>query len=186
MKLKSFRIKDTRATLYFEGESHNISNILFDTLGITRGSEVDEDTMSRIIEDEREYLAMKKALSLLAFADNSPRALRDKLIRSGFSREMSESVVAECISRGYINEQRQIERLALTEANSSLRGKRYIVAKLARRGYSASLVSRVIDSLVESGDIDFHKNLTALTKKLGITSPEEKRKIAYKYGFTID
>lgn len=186
MKLKSFRIKDTRATLYFEGESHNISTALFDTLGITRGCEVDEDTLLLILEDEREYLAMKKALSLLSFADNSPRALRDKLIRSGFSRELSERVVEECISRGYINEQRQIERLVLTEANSSLRGKRYIVAKLARRGYSPSLVSRIVDSLVLEGEIDFHENLTALTKKLGITSPEEKRKIAYKYGFTND
>lgn len=186
MKLKSFRIKDTRATLYFEGESHTVSTALFDALCLTRGSIVDEDTMSRITEDECEYLAMKKALSLLSFADNSPRALRGKLIRSGFSRELSERVVAECISFGYIDEERQIARLALTEANSALRGKRYIVAKLARRGYSPSFVSRVIDRLVEEGEIDFHGNLAALTKKLGITSPDERRKIAYKYGFTTD
>lgn len=184
MKLKSYKIKDTRVSLYFEGERHTVSLSLFDSLGLTRGSLVDDEMLSRIIEDEREYLAMKKALSLLSFADNSARALRDKLRRAGFSRELSERVVDECIARGYIDEERQITRLALVEANSYHRGKRYIIAKLARRGYSPSTVSLVIDGLVEEGEIDFKRSLEALTKKLGVSSPEEIKKIAYKYGFT--
>ena len=169
--------------LYFEGESHSVSASLFDRLGISLGSYIDDALMYEILEDEREYLAMKKALSILSFGDNSRRSLRDKLCRSGFSRELAERVVFECVGRGYIDEERQITRLALYEANSSYRGKRYIVAKLARRGYSPSLVSSVIDALAKEGEIDFNENLEALSKKLGITSPEEKKKLAYKYGY---
>lgn len=183
MKLKSYKIKDARVSLYFEGERHTVSLSLFDSLGLTRGSFVDDEMLSKIIEDEKEYLAMKKALSILSFADNSARALGDKLRRTGFSRELSERVVEECVARGYIDEERQITRLALIEANTHYRGKRYIIAKLARRGYSPSTVSLVIDALADNGEIDFKRSLEALTKKLGVSSPEEIRQIAYKYGF---
>ena len=106
-----------------------------------------------------------------------------KLLRAGFSRSVAEECIEECLRLGYIDERRQIERAVLNEANRSLRGKAYIVRKLASKGYSASEVGEITDELVSAGEIDFGENFERLCEKKGALSQEARRALLYKYGY---
>ena len=106
-----------------------------------------------------------------------------KLLRAGFTSSEARAATEECQRLGYINEQGQLERLVIKEANTSLRGMAYIRAKLSSRGYNTRDIDAVIDTLTESGEIDFHENFRALCQRCGASSEEEIKKLKYKNGF---
>jgi len=75
--------------------------------------------------------------------------------------------------------------MVLNRANRSLYGPRKIVHYLCSRGYTKDDVVKVMNSLVECGEIDFDLNRARLIEsKLGKEpSEEEIKKLLYKYGF---
>ena len=161
------------------------SDVTVEKMQIVNGSLLSEDEESILREEDVLYRARKKALNILAYGDNSRRALYDKLIRAGFSRGTSSEVVSEMVSLGYINEKRILERLILNEVNLNLSGKAKIIPKLIAKGYSRSLVEETVRELSERGEIDFSLSRRRLiAKKLGDSpDPEEVKKLLYKYGY---
>ena len=173
-----------------EGEATNytVNAAAFGEIGAPSvGDELDGWQMSVIRYTDELIRAKKKALSILAYADNNRRTLAMKLSRSGFSRDIIDTVCSEMVERGYINERRQLERLVLDEANRKLRGPLRIIPALVSKGYSSSDVKEVISSLIQSGEIDFGSNARLLLeKKLSDpTDDEEAKKILYKNGYKI-
>lgn len=193
--LKSVKeIKDAHLLLLGvveEGEfaSYTVTAAVYTELGCPEAGDVlDSDCVAGIRYADELYRARKKALSLLAFADNNRRTLYAKLCRTGFRRDIAETVLQEMVECGYINERRQLERLILDEANRKLRGPLRIIPALATKGYATSDIREVMAGLVDSGEIDFDLNARRLLdKKLpsdGFDS-EEAKKILYKNGYKI-
>ncbi len=153
-------------------------------LDIRVGDELDCDIYSQALCSDEEYRARKKALSLLAYSDKNERTLMRKLAEHGISREMAENVTHEMVSRGYINEESQLERLILSDA-ARFYGPRKILARLAGKGYSTSDIKRVIGLLCESGELDFEDYSTRLVEKKypDGCSEEERRALLYKHGY---
>ena len=186
-------IKDSRLLLLGivgEGEPSRftVSTTVMESIGSpTVGAELDERQMSVIEYADRLFRAKKKALSILAYADNNRRSLAMKLARAGFERDIVDEVVDEMLSLGYIREKDQLERLILVEANGKLRGPARIIPALVTKGYSSSDVREVLHSLVDSGEVDFKKNARILIeKKLPQgADAEEKKKLLYKNGYKI-
>ena len=148
------------------------------------GEEInDEDLYTLVFEDEKRR-ALQKSLNILTFADNNKRSLSQKLIRAGFSRDAIDYAVSECVMRGYVDEERQAERLVLKYA-SELLGPYKITAKLVAKYYPSSMVTRAMRRLEEKGELDFKKNRAELlAAKLGEdASYDEKMKLLYKYGY---
>ena len=145
-----------------------------------------DGAMDELLFADELYRAEKKALSLLSYADNNVQSLKVKLVRAGFSREAVDDVASQMLRLGYINEQRQLERLILNEANVNLKGPYKIIPKLAAKGYSVALIKSVFKELCESGEIDLNKNRQKLiAKKLGEDADgEQKRILLYKNGFS--
>ena len=170
-----------------ESARYTVNPALYAEIGSPNvGDELSTEQLSAVKYADELYRARKKALSLLAFADNNERNLRMKLSRAGFSREMAEGVCSEMVSLGYINEKKQLERLILTEANTKLRGPSKIVPALIAKGYSSSDIREVMHRLVDLGEVDFKKNAKSLLeKKLPDASAEEKKKFLYKNGYKI-
>ena len=169
-----------------EREAYTVSAAVYSTIGSPlRGTELDEDTLAALKEASNSYKALKKALSLLSYADNSERNLRLKLMRAGFSRDISEETVREVVRLGYINESAQLERLILSEANGNLQGPMKIILKLVAKGYSVSSVKRVIEALENAGEIDFDENKNRLleSKISDEDDTEKKYKLLRKYGY---
>lgn len=170
-----------------ESARYTINAAVYAEIGAPEaGVLLSEEQMSLIKHCDEIHRAMKKALSLLSFADNNERTLRQKLARAGFNRDISEEVCREMVRLGYINEQRQLERLILNEANLKLRGPLKIIPALCAKGYSSSDIKEVMRRLSESGELDFKKNAKLLIeKKLPGADTEEKKKFLYKNGYKI-
>ncbi len=151
------------------------------------GAVLDSYAMSEIRYADECRRAEKKALSLLAFSDNSVRNLTRKLTERGFRREIAEETACEMVRLGYIREDNQIERLILNAANISLKGPQKIIPALVSRGYSAADVKRIMNGLIGSGEIDFKAIKSRLLEKHGVdTSDEERAKaLLFKHGFRV-
>ena len=148
------------------------------------GEEINEENLYTLVLEDEKRRALQKSLNILGFADNNKRALRQKLMRAGFGREAVDFAITECVMRGYIDEERQAERLVLKYAEELL-GPHKIIAKLSAKYYPAALISKTIRSLEERGEIDFKKSRSELLKyKLDDSAGyEDKMKLLYKYGY---
>ena len=150
------------------------------------GDFLTDEEISIIREFDEYFRAKKKALSILAYADNNRRNLALKLSKAGFQRELCDRVVSEMVSLGYIDEKRQLERLITLEANGKLRGPLRIIPALVNKGYSSSDIRAVMHELTESGEVDFRRNAKILLdKKLPTADTEERKKVLYKNGYNV-
>lgn len=174
-----------RLTLVTDGEErYSVSEAFYVNIGSPAiGDEISEGILDEIISEDEEYRCMKRALSILAYADNNRQTLKRKLRHAGFSSSVSERCTDQCVRLGYIDEARQLRRLIKEEAEVKLRGRRYITAKLVSKGYSGALVERVIDELSDLGEVDFDRSLARLNEKLGDGTEKTKIQLMYKYGY---
>ena len=173
-----------------EGECvrYTVSRVLYSELGSpSRGEILGEEVMDAVRSYDERYRAKKKALSLLSYSDKNEATLRRRLTSDGFSREISEEVSREMVGLGYINEERQLERLILNEANVKLRGPMRIIPTLVGKGFSSENVRRIMLTLSESGEIDFKGNAKKLADKRlpGCEDSEEIKKLLYRNGYKI-
>ena len=143
--------------------------------------EITEEALSSLLSFEEYNKAKKKALNVLAFGDNSERELKTKLSRSGIKASVIESVTAEMVRLGYINEVRQLERLIENEVNFKLHGPRKIASRLMPKGYKMSDIKAVLSRLSDEGKIDLLKAKQKLIAKCETTL--DAKKTLYKNGF---
>ena len=162
---------------------YSISSADYATAAFVTGGILSDGELTLLVTLDEEYRAIKKALSLLSYSDKNRKAIYMRLVRLGFSREAAKKAVEYCLQNGFINEENQLERLVSNEANINLRGPRYIKDKLASKGYSRTDIEVAIDRLVNSGEVDFVIIFDTLCEKKGATTPDERRALAYKYGF---
>lgn len=190
--VKSSRSKGYTSVGLFGEDSKKLSLTVKDEEYISLGSPSVGDTVSdEVIEalsasDER-YRATLSALRMLGYGDNSQKNLYRKLTMKGISRDVAEKTVGEMVSRGYINEDGQIRKLVLREANQSLSGPRKIRARLMQKGYSASSINEAIDSLISDGEIDFKASGERLVEKklTRDATDDEIKQLLYKNGYDI-
>ena len=173
-----------------EGECvrYKLSRTLYAEIGApSKGAELSDSAMEIIKRYDEEYRAKKKALSLLSYSDKNEAGLKRRLSQAGFSKDVSERCAEEMVSLGYIDEERQLKRIILNEANVKLRGPMKILPLLIGKGYSSEDVRRVMRELSDSGEIDFRANAKRLLEKRGVdcTDTEEVKKILYRNGYKI-
>ena len=162
---------------------YSISASDYATACFVTGGILSDEELSLLVTLDEEYRAVKKALSLLSYSDKNRKAIYMRLVRLGFSRESAKKAVEYCLVNGFINEGSQLQRLVYNEANVNLRGPGYIRNKLAAKGYSRDDIDVAIDTLVTNGEIDFVIIFDALCEKKSATTAEERKALAYKYGF---
>lgn len=194
MKVKAVRAGKSQGYLTViivdgdERYSYTVSECDYLEAGSPRpGDEPDGDTISALAYSDEVYRARLSALRILSYADNNERTLVRKLVTRGISHSLATEVAHEMVGRGYIDEERQLERLILAEANRNLIGPHRIKAKLSAKGYSGSQIDEVIGRLVSSGEIDFERSRALLIEKKltrGATD-EEIKKLLYKNGYSV-
>lgn len=150
-----------------------------------RGSKVEDEVLERLKFDDELIRAYTKAVMWLSDVDKSRFELTFKLRHLGFSEQAIKTALDKCEEYGYLDEERQLERLIEREANRKLRGRYYIKRKLMSKGYRPSAIDRMTDRLLEGGEIDFIINFEMLKEKRGAQSEEEITALKYKYGYKI-
>ena len=151
------------------------------------GSVLSDSLFDSIKQEDLRIRATSKALSILSYADNNERSLVNKLVRAGFPRELSQTVAEEMTGHGYIDEERQLRRLILKEANTNLSGYSKFLPKLVSKGYSAEMIKTVTSSLIGEGEIDFKENAKRLIEKRlpADASVTEKKTLLYRNGYKV-
>lgn len=168
-------------------ENYTVPDAVVSEYNISLGEQTDEDTYLEIKAQDEIFRAKRKALSILAYGDNSRRMLYTKLIRSGFSRELSQRTVDEMCAYGYINERERLARLITDEVNIHFTGRAKILAKLTAKGYSRRDIEDTISELSSNGEIDFSEARQRLIEKYlpdGATD-EQIKKLLYKNGHGV-
>ena len=147
------------------------------------GDEITDGQYGLLSSLKEEWLAVKRALNILSYGDNSRSSLFAKLRKAGFSSDVSKRTVEQMVVLGYIDEKRQLRRLISYEVNKSLSGPRKFTSKLYSKGYSAASIREVTEELIRSGEIDFAEARRALVEKYSPTTEEEEKALYYKRGF---
>jgi SOS response regulatory protein OraA/RecX len=148
-----------------------------------RGKEISDSTFDSLKREDELLRAYRKAVGWLADSDRSRFELKRKLYAQGFTSQIIDVVLDKCEEYGYLDENRQLERLVEREANRKLRGRYYIRRKLISKGYRASAIDRVTDQLVENGEIDFNANFERLVQKRGDGDEDKIMTLKYRYGY---
>ena len=155
------------------------------------GSPLTGDSVSAALLSELSYLDMKyrarlRALRILSYGDNSRSALFLKLMRAGIKRDVAEEIADEMVGFGYIDSQRQLERLITNEVNLRNTGPGKLIPKLVSKGYSHSDIEEKISQLSDRGEISFEDAKKRLLAKLPPDSDREKiKKTLYKNGYSV-
>ena len=131
-----------------------------------------------------------KAVSLLAFGDNTAKKLTDKLRQKGFSRDAAAEAVRFCVEKHYINEEDQLRRLMELLCEKKKYGLRRIRQEVYQKGFSEDVVRDFFEET--ASELDFDAAVYDRVKKIGaaaLSTPEGKKKHVsslLRYGFSMD
>ena len=134
--------------------------------------------------------AAVKAVSFLAYGDNTAKKLSEKLRTKGFSKEASTAAVRFCVEKRYIREEEQLARLMEVLCTQKKYGARRIRQEIWNKGFSEETVKAVWEDILET--LDFDSALDDRIRKLGRSafSPPDKKKRTVssllRYGFSFD
>ena len=123
--------------------------------------------------------AAKSAVSILSYAPNTEKRLREKLYRKGFSEEDIEFAVDYVKVKGYLNDQRQIAYSVDSLATRKLYGVRRIREELYKSGYSRELIDEV-----DFSEYDFTQLCEQYAAKRPNDTPEKLAAALQRHGFS--
>ncbi len=141
-----------------------------------------EDYMILAREADR-ALAKERAYMILASGDNTKKGLYQKLRKKGFSSDASQYAVTEMVSCGSLREDEYLRRALSYYSEEKLYGRRKTLASLLARGFSPDEIREAIRSAEESGELDFEESKRQLLLSKGELTPEEKKKLLFRYGY---
>lgn len=141
--------------------------------------------MARLQSLSLRYEAVKRALSILSFGDNSAAMLRKKLQEKGVCAENAEFACALMLKKGYIREAEQAARRAERCFFEKQYGPARIRKTLSDALYRRDAIEEAMLTLLQSG-VDFPKKAEALYAAFlsGGLSPEKARAKLYRLGYT--
>lgn len=162
----------------------SVSRATYEAIGCpARGETIGEDALREIEREDEQDRAIRHALYLLSFSDNSEAQLARKLRTKGYSSSAVTHATREMVRLGYVREREQLMTLVRSLANGRLYGPRRILAALSAKGYRSADIRDAMERLCREGEIDFTKNFKALEQKRGDGTPEGRRKLQYTYGY---
>ena len=147
-----------------------------------------EACFDAVLAAAQKHEATRRALSLLSFGRQSPKALVRKLVQKGIDREKATEAVKELIRRGYLSPRAD----AYAEATACVAkgwGRTRITSSLYEKGYAAPIVHEALDRLDDDG-VDYVENCAALMRRRfpdRSTDPRERAKMyaaLARYGYT--
>lgn len=122
---------------------------IFEEYPLKTGSVLSEEKAKELKEISEYKRAKSRAYWYLDRNDHTEKGLYGKLVKAGFSKEISAKVLARLKELGLIDDERYAKRYAekLFESNIS---KRQIYAKLYEKGIAGDLIKETVDSLPDS------------------------------------
>ncbi len=127
--------------------------------------------------------AYDRALRILEAGDNGSRGLFRKLREKGFSAEAADYAVEKLREAGLLDDAALLCRWVTDAVTRKLYGKRRLLTYFAAKGFKGDEIREAIAACESDGSIDFNEAKRALFARFSPATPEEGRKLLYKYGF---
>lgn len=119
---------------------------------IQKGTTLTRDLFHKLSRTE-EYQAVKdRCYKLLAGRDHGAEELRRKLVKKGFSAEMSEQVVDEFHQKDLLNDHTYARKFSQDKHNLKLWGPKKIKSALYNKGVPKNVIESVLQDLSEEID----------------------------------
>lgn len=170
-----------------EKRSFTLSDRQYFECGRPKEGEISPETFDLLESLSAKHEAVRTGAYLLQFAPANRAALKRKLRARGISSEDAGEAAEELAARGYLDEEKQAERLILRYA-ARLYGRRRIEAELLHRGYPRETVTSAFE--VCAGEIDFAQNRKKLLRQhfagQDLTDPAVRQKaiaLLRRYGY---
>lgn len=135
---------------------------------------------------------INNAMSILVYANNTEKKLREKLTYKGHSKENIDTAIDYVKGKGYIDENAQILDAAEVLASAKLYGKKRIAMELYKKGFRRDAISAI--NYDELG-IDFVAGCAAMICRVcRLSEDDEKRQFSpddrlmgslIRYGYSI-
>lgn len=142
-----------------------------------------------IVYDGTIYEAVKKAMELLSFGDNTAATLIHKLRLRGFDKYICEDAVEYLVKGGYIDETAFLSRVVKKLCEVKLYGRMRIKSELAKKGFSKEIIKENLEELLS--EVDFEENAyRMLLKKCNIDRLSDRKyrdslyAAMYRYGYS--
>ncbi|MBQ7124860.1 MAG: regulatory protein RecX [Clostridia bacterium] len=126
--------------------------------------------------------ALKTAMNIVGYKDNTEKTLSKKLLERGYERETVKAVLEFMKEKGYINDGRMLIRTARSLALTKLYGKARIKNELVLKQFSSEILSSLDWDDEELSDIDFVEICLKLIKRRGGARDEKTYAYLKRYG----
>ncbi len=137
----------------FEEDTY-LGSVAADTLlrsGVVVGTEISEESLSKLLEGDEAAKAKQKAYDLLARRLHARAELARKLEQRGFSKECIDSTLGDLQESGYIDDEAFAK--AWIESRAQTRGKRLLAAELMKKGVPREVIDSVLSNVSEEGSL---------------------------------
>lgn len=136
---------------------------------------------NRKIAESGEEGAIRMAISLLAYKENTEKELFRKLLDRGCTEEDAKAAVRFAVEKNYLCEERYFQRFAERCATDRLFGKRRVMQEARRKGFSERTTKEAAAFLKE---MDFDELCYRALKKAGSGSKEKTAVALNRRGFS--
>ena len=126
--------------------------------------------------------ALKTAMNIVGYKDNSEATLRQKLAERGYAEETVDGVLGYMVAKGYVNEERMLYRTVRLLAEGKLYGKERIRQELQRKAFRSDVLAQLDWSDESLADLDFAVLCYRLLKKRGGQRDERTYAALRRYG----
>ena len=148
---------------------------------------LDRQRCEDILRCMKLFSAIKKGIDLLGYAKNTPKALKNKLMRKGYPDDIAEDAVGFLIEKGFIREDEDALLFAATLAERKKYGANRIKQEMFAKGFSSDVIRETMEML----EVDFAQICASRMRTMGglalFETPEDKKKYTaslLRYGFS--
>lgn len=129
--------------------------------------------------------AVRAALNILTYGDNTEKRLRDKLARKRYTPDAIDFAVRYVITHGFLHEDRQLREAVWRLTEKKRYGRRRVIAELYRLGFPRAAIAAA-ESEGVFDEPDYVTNCLLLWEKQG--GETDRRTVSYlmRYGYTGD
>lgn len=125
------------------GEQIALDKTVCEENGIFEGNEISEEDIKRLCFESDYFRAKSRALWYLDRMDHTEKALYQKLLRAGFSKQASAAVLAKLVELQMVDDRRYAERFAERCCDNNI-SKREALQKMLLKGIPLNLAKQVL------------------------------------------
>ena len=163
----------SRRSIFLDGEFFcGVSEEVAVKFNLKAGTEIDEDKLKELIQEEELSKAKNYVYRILARRIYTGKEIRDKLIERGYIDTVIQEVIATMERYGYVNDEVYAEEWIQSRMKSKPKGKIALRQELARKGIDKSIIENALGQAFD-GSSESDMALELAQRKISSYSRDE-------------